>query len=44
MAKKAAKKKLQVKDLSGRKITKEQAVQIKGGRPKVICLGGTRSA
>jgi hypothetical protein len=39
MAKKeAGKKKLQAKDLGGRKIAKDQAVDIKGGKPKIICL------
>ncbi len=42
MAKKeAGKKKLQAKDVSGRKVGKGQAVDIKGGAaPKVICLSG----
>ena len=31
-------RKLQVKDLAGKKLTKEQASQVKGGRPKIICL------
>jgi hypothetical protein len=44
MAKKAAKTKLQAKDLKARKIPKGAAIDIKGGaRPRVICLS-VRSA
>jgi hypothetical protein len=32
------KKKLKVKDLAGKKLTKEQAAEVKGGRPMVKCL------
>lgn len=36
----AAKKKLQIKDLAGRKLSKQQSSKVKGGKPKVICLQG----
>ncbi len=36
------KKKLQIKDLEGKKVSKKQAATLKGGKPKIICL--TRAA
>jgi hypothetical protein len=36
-------KKLQVKDLAGKKLTKEQSSKVKGGnKPKITCLSGRR--
>jgi hypothetical protein len=32
------KKKLQVKDLAGKKLTAKEAKNVKGGRPVVTCL------
>jgi hypothetical protein len=37
-----AKKKLAVKDLAGKKVSKEQSAKVKGGQPKIICLSGRR--
>jgi hypothetical protein len=39
----AAKKKLKIKDLTGKKLSKSEAQNVKGGAaPKIICMAGTR--
>jgi hypothetical protein len=41
----AAKKKLKIKDLSGKKLSKSEAENVKGGQgPKIICFAGTRKS
>jgi hypothetical protein len=37
-----AKKKLQIKDLAGKKLSKEQSSKVKGGKPKITCLSGRK--
>jgi hypothetical protein len=37
-----AKKKLAVKDLAGKKLSKEQSTKVKGGAPRITCLSGRR--
>jgi len=35
-------KKLTVKDLAGKKLSKEQSSKVKGGKPRVTCLSGRK--
>jgi hypothetical protein len=37
-----AKKTLKVKDVAGKKVSKEQSSKVKGGAPKITCLSGRR--
>ena len=37
-----AKKTLKVKDVAGKKVSKEQSSKVKGGRPKITCLSVRR--